>query len=168
MKPNRLFLIVGIPLAVASSCVAQLTSMPRDLSSSRYVEGELLIKFKGGPRGDPATRAKSAMKHEVKRHFDFIGWQHVRLPTGVTVEEGLARYRNLTDVLAAEPNEVVQMEEPAPLRMGALGSAPKSATASVPNDPLLAEQYGLEKIGARFVWQVTTGSAAIVVAILDG
>ena len=39
------------------------------------------------------------MKHEVKRHFDTIGWQQIRLPQGMSAEEGLAHYRQMPGVM---------------------------------------------------------------------
>src|SRR5213594_4312343 len=69
-----------------------------------YVEGELLVKFRDGPRGLAAELARNRMQHEIKRNFDFVGWQHIRLPRGTSVEEGLTRYKELPGVLAVEPN----------------------------------------------------------------
>ena len=37
------------------------------------VEGELLVKFKGGPRGEAAIRAKITLQHEVKRFESIAG-----------------------------------------------------------------------------------------------
>ena len=117
------------------------------------VEGELLVKFDGGPHGQAALKAKRTLNHEVKRDFDFIGWQHIRLPAGMTVEEGLARYRKLPNVLAAEPNYV-----------GRLASGDSIVP---PNDPLFNGQWALTKISASNAWDFTTGSTNVVVAVID-
>jgi subtilisin family serine protease len=131
----------------------------------RHAEGELLVKFNGGPRGTGAEQVQARMQHEVKRHFDFIGWQHIRLPRGMTVEEGLARYREMRGVEAVEPNGVGRLSEPQPTTPS---FAPASAgDGNIPNDPLFPQQWALAKIGATNAWAVTTGSSNVVVAILD-
>lgn len=38
---------------------------------------------------------------------------------------------------------------------------------TTPNDPLYAEQWGLAKIGAPAAWDVVTGSADVVIAVVD-
>jgi thermitase len=47
-------------------------------------------------------------------------------------------------------------------------TAPASATAPrVPNDPLVAESWALQKIGAPLAWQSSRGDPSIVIAVLD-
>jgi hypothetical protein len=139
---------------------------PPVASHPRHVEGELLVKFKGGPRGPEAEQARGRMRHEVRRHFDFIGWQQIRLPKGMTVEEGLARYRDQPGVEAVEPNGVLQRRG-----MAARSEASQFVAAGVgtglPNDPIFPQQWSLAKIGATNAWAVTTGSSNLVVAVID-
>jgi subtilisin family serine protease len=135
----------------------------------RYVEGELLVKFKGGARGEAARRVKSAHRHTVKRDFEHVGWQHVQLPLGLTVEETVARYQNDPDVLAVEPNYVMQIIEPVPApasTAGTKGRAPKGAGEVTPNDPLYTSQWGLARMHAPQAWTVTTGSTNVVMAVM--
>lgn len=124
-----------------------------------------MVKFRGGPRGPVAERARQALRHSVKRHFDFIGWQQIRLPAGTTVEEGLAQYRSLPDVLAVEPNGVMRALDP-----GALGPAKapgaSSGTTGV-GDSMFSQQWALQRIGAPAAWAVANGSTNVVVAVLD-
>jgi len=129
-----------------------------------YAEGELLVKFRGGPRGPSAEQARRLMNHEVKRDFESVGWQHIRLPKGMTVAEGLAKYQKLPGVLAVEPNGISEMVEPLPR------PAPEMRLADIPlipNDPLYGQQWHLKKIGAPAAWRQTTGSTNIVVATID-
>src|SRR6266540_2225009 len=99
MKTELILLTAGLFLAALANGLAQ-PGQP----APRFVEGELLVKFKGGSRGEAAAKARNAMKHAVRRNFDQIGWQQIRLPTGMTVAQGIERYRNLHGVLAVEPN----------------------------------------------------------------
>ena len=129
-----------------------------------YAEGELLVKFQGGSRGPSAEQARRLMNHEVKRDFESVGWQHIRLPKGMTVAEGLAKYQELPGVLAVEPNGISEMVEPLPV------PAPELRLADIPlipNDPLYGQQWHLKKIGAPAAWRQTTGSSNIVVATID-
>jgi subtilisin family serine protease len=119
----------------------------------RSVEGELLVKFRDGPRGAAAAQAEQALGHEVRRRFDRIGWQHVRVRPGQTDAEALARLRQRPDVIAAEPNYVFQLRNTDPV--------------TVPNDPRFNEQWAFGKIGATNAWALTTGSSNVVVAVLD-
>src|SRR5262245_46032757 len=133
--------------------------------AASFVEGELLVKFRGGPRGAAAEHARQTLGHKVKRDFEFIGWQHIRLPHGITVKEGLARYRQLTGVLAVEPNATMQAHEP--LRAPAAFAAAGMPVPPRPDDPFFSQQYALAKIESPTAWEVTTGSTNVVVALID-
>src|SRR5688572_26737283 len=128
---------------------ARAQPVPHRNDGPRAVEGELLVKFRGGPRGLGAERAQRELKHEVKRRFDRVGWQHIKLPPGTTE----ALYRRHPEVIAAEPNYVFQLRN--------------AETSVVPNDPRLNEQWALGKIGATNAWALTKGSPNVVVAVLD-
>src|SRR6266536_3888122 len=70
-----------------------------------YVEGELLVKFSGGPlKPQIATSPHTVMRATLLRSFPAIGWDHVRLPEGMTVGQGIKGFLALPGVLAAEPN----------------------------------------------------------------
>ena len=131
----------------------------------RRVEGELLVKFRGGTRGTAAERSRAAFNHEVRRRFEHIGWQQVQLPRGLTIEEALARYRSHPDVLAVEPNLAGQAVEGLP--EFAAASATGEPVAGTPNDPQFPNQWALAKIGAPTAWLNQTGTSNVVVAVID-
>jgi hypothetical protein len=133
--------------------------------NGRRVEGELLVKFRGGPQGTAAARSKASFHHEVRRQFERVGWQQIRLPRGLSIEEALARYRGSADVLAAEPNLAGQAVEGLPeFSAASTTAAPASGT---PNDPRFANQWALAKIEAPIAWLNQTGSTNVVVAVID-
>jgi subtilisin family serine protease len=144
-------LIVTVSWVVTWAASAQ----PGSQNSVGPVKGELLVKFRGGPRGAAATKAQQTFKHQVKRYFDHIGWQHIRLPRGITEAEALVRYRQNPDVLAVEPNYVFH------LRLA------DTNTTLLPNDTRFHEQWALTRIGATNAWALSTGSSNVVVAVLD-
>ncbi|MBI1914781.1 MAG: S8 family serine peptidase [Planctomycetes bacterium] len=86
-------------------------------------------------------------------------WQAVPIPVGLSLEQALARYRADPNVLAVEPDQVVQADV-------------------IPNDPLFGQLWGLNNTGqykgkigddikAPAAWDVTTGSTKNVVAVID-
>jgi len=130
-----------------------LPGAAQDFRGTKSVEGELLVKFRGGPRGAAAAQAEQAVGHEVRRRFDRIGWQHVRVRPGQTDAEALARLRQRPDVIAAEPNYLFQLRN--------------AEAATLPNDPRFNEQWALGRIGATNAWALTSGTSNVVVAVLD-
>src|SRR5689334_5929689 len=153
MRANGASLLSGLLLAILT--VSPASAAPR--SPARYAEGELLIKFRGGPRGAPAEHARGRMKHEVQGNFDTLGWQHIRLPRGLNVEAAVTEYRKLPGVLAVEPNLAGFLVEPvfAPEIVAAAAGAP----GTIPNDPLFNQQFALARIGATNAWRYSTGNS---------
>lgn len=142
-----LFLLLTLALAgTAMRNVAQSANSPRE--SSTCAEGELLVKWRGGPLGAPAAHGNARCGGEVKRNFREIGWQWVKLPPGMTVSRGMELYRGEPDVLAVEPNVAAEF-------------------TAVPNDPMFGSQWNLQKISAPAAWDITKGSNNVVVAVLD-
>src|SRR5262245_4510220 len=140
MKPLRILTTAGALLGAGTLNTFAASGPP-----ARYVEGELLVKFGGGPHSTTAERARATLKHEVRHNFDFIGWQHIRLPRGMTVEEALVRYRNLPGVLAVEPNGLEPAIQP-PIWPAPVGGG--AGSVAQPNDPMFSQQWGLARIDA--------------------
>jgi serine protease len=87
------------------------------------------------------------------------GLYEVNLPRGMSVAAALAAYKAEKGVLDAEPDYHLTV-------------------SSVPNDPLLSQQWGLNNTGqgggkpgadihAEQAWSVTTGSPSVTVAVMD-
>ena len=134
------------------------------------LERELLIKWRDGPTGAEAVAGNAAIGSSVVRSFPILGWQRVRLPEGVSVSDGMVRYRQLDSVRFVEPNRKVPvtipparvLEADRPFGLAAAGPS------VVPNDPMFRQQWNLRKIGATNAWTTTTGSPEVVVAVIDG
>src|SRR6185503_14946339 len=77
-------------------------------AAPRYREGHLLVKWKEGPESYAAAVGNASIGSTVKRNFNAIGWQHVELPPGMSVRDGLEAYRNLITVLAVEPDGIIE------------------------------------------------------------
>jgi subtilisin family serine protease len=113
---------------------------------SDYAAGELLVKFHAANSNPREKLAQVGL--ETIGSFSAVGWQHVRLPPEMTVDEGIARYRSLSGVESVQPNFIYRAQ----------------ATA---NDPMFNELYGLNKIQAPVAWDTTAGSPSVVVAVID-
>ncbi len=116
---------------------------------SFFVPDEVLIQMKPGMRieqilsGSPATLS-------VQDEAPGKGKNTVRLKikSGESVKSTVAALSGREGVLFAQPNYIYH-------------------AALVPNDPLYTVQWGLPKIGMEETWNLATGSADVVVAVLD-
>lgn len=164
----KIILSVGLGVLFLGSDRLYSAPIPAAPSGASYVEGELLVKFRGGPRTAAAERVRSALKHSIQKDFPRVGWQRVQLRPGFSVVEALIEYRKHADVLAAEPNVVLPAVNEPSLAVAALGAMPASFSGtSMPNDPLFFQQWALERVGAPSAWMVSTGSSNVVVAVPD-
>lgn len=111
-------------------------------------QGELLVKFNSGARGRAANDAHAKVGAKVARTFHRIGWQHVRLPKGMTTAQGIAAYKKLAGVMLVEPDYIYRADV-------------------VPNDTSFGSLWGMTKIGAPAAWNLHTGDATTVVAVID-
>jgi subtilisin family serine protease len=123
-----------------------------------HVPGELLVRFKSqaGPSERAGVRAQVAAQ---KIHEFRTGAERWRLGSGQGVGQAIARLRGNPHVAYAEPNYIVNLE-------------------LAPNDPRYTELWGLNNAGqtggtagadidAERAWNVSTGSPAVVVAVID-
>jgi subtilisin family serine protease/subtilisin-like proprotein convertase family protein len=110
--------------------------------------GRVLVTF-ADPAADAdhlAALGRSPLAAGVRRVGD--GVYRVDLATGATVGSAAADLGQLPGVLAAEPDYQVQVER-------------------MPNDPGASGQWGLTKVGAPAAWQQSTGTGAVIVAVVD-
>lgn len=143
--------LVGFTIGIAPLLVGPLTARAW-VAHSDWQQGEVLVKFVGGPLGPLAEKGNAVVGGDVLRHFPACGWQHVQLPRGMSVPEGLATYEALPGVLAVEPNYFLY---------------PCEGTDTPPNDPYFPTQWALARIAATNAWTLTTGSEEVVVAVID-
>src|SRR5438128_9941050 len=87
-----------------------------------YAEGELLVKWQDGPESYAAAIGNAAIGSTVKRNFNEIGWQHVKLPQDMSVRDGIKAYRALGTVMAVELNCVMAIHPPPLVSPNVIGS----------------------------------------------
>jgi subtilisin family serine protease len=111
-----------------------------------YVPGQVVVRFKAS--ADLRGR-KQALSHQRAATIERLGLPRLQLVrVSGSVPEAVAALERDPAVAYAEPNYLYH------------------ATA-LPNDPRLSELWGLTKISAPGAWNVTTGSAAVRVAVVD-
>jgi len=158
-----IILLVGIGGAILAQKDTQRkprdrgqTSVPQRISPAfrltgrlpQYVEGELLVKYESSSALKAVAAAHKRLGTKVLKTFRLIRWQHVRLPKGMSVEEGIKRYKKIKGNLYVEPNYIYH-------------------TDATPNDPRFGELWGMSKIQAPTAWDANRGNANIVVAVID-
>jgi subtilisin family serine protease len=150
----------------ATTAFAASEKDPSDRSSqiAAFVPGELLVKFRAEVRKEAAADFQRWFGISTRKTFAINGYQLVKLPEGADIEEALELYLEDPDVEHAEPNYLVY------------------ADATTPDDAEFTELWGLNNtaqnvngtsgtfnadIDAPEAWDVTTGSSAAVVAVID-
>ncbi len=117
-------------------------------SSNVFVEGELLVKYKSGTASSPIREKNNKIGAVVIENFSDLGWQRVKLPSDLSVNQAISRYKNFVEVETAQPNFVYHL-------------------AATPNDVSFGNLYGMQRISAPTAWDLSTGSATVVVANID-
>ena len=157
-----LALSTGAALAQQSATPPRRRTPPDLAQPLDHVPGELLVKLRAG--APPAVRpvVRQALGAELVRTFDLNGVEHLRLAPGQSLERALELLRSGAAapwVEYAEPNYFLYADQ-------------------LPDDPLLSRAWGLHNLGQSGglkdadgdvleAWQATTGSASVVVAIID-
>ncbi len=149
-------------------CVALLTLASAGYAAE-YVEGELLVKFKGAVTTKAAEGVHTKLANKRIRRFRIIDVEHVRLAQGKSVEQGILEYEALPEVEYAEPNYYRYAQS--------LPSQPV-----IPNDTHFSEQWGLHNTGqviqgaagtpdadidAPEAWRYPLSGEEVVVAVID-
>ena len=109
---------------------------------------ELLVKFADDVNSAAAQSVNRQLGAKVIENFGDLKWQRVQLPKDLNLETAAARYRNSPEVEAVQPNFYYHL-------------------LNTPNDVSYGSLYGMAKISAPAAWDLTTGSAAVVVADID-
>jgi subtilisin family serine protease len=134
-----------------------------DPTAFPHAADRVLVRFADDTAPALRNRAHAARRAAVRRRSRSVpGLDVVSLPPGTTVADALAAYAREPGVLYVEPDYQVRAE-------------------AIPNDPRFGELWGLHNTGqiGRYVgtpdadidapeaWEITTGSAGVVVAVLD-
>jgi general secretion pathway protein D len=81
------------------------------ISTERYVEGEVLLRFK---KDIPQKRIKEILKEEglvIKEYFEKSETYRLGLPEGTTLKKALERLSKLPEVEFVEPNYTIELKD---------------------------------------------------------
>ena len=139
-------------LKIAASAVVFMsaTVAMSQVNADQFVGDEILIKF-----DSPAAALRSIAKlnesgAKVVEKFNELGWQRVKIPAGMSVDDAIVHYQKLDNVAAVQPNFYYH-----------LLNSPNDA------DFVGGFMYGMIKISAPAAWDLSTGSSTVVVANID-
>jgi thermitase len=129
-------------LALLSLCLAA------PAAAQEFVPGELLVRFKASAGAADRADALASRRAAGRATLGLPGLALVRLQQGDSVPAAAAALRRDPDVVYAEPNYLFR-------------------TSMTPDDPGFTAAWGLSKVSAPAAWDVTAGSGAVTVAVVD-
>ncbi|PYN77918.1 MAG: hypothetical protein DMD97_07020 [Candidatus Rokuibacteriota bacterium] len=130
------------------------------LFPGRHTGNEVLVKFRPSAAASARAAAHAQVRGTVVRRFSILrDVELVRLPRGASLRTAIAAYSRSAHVHYVEPNFIVR-------------------AFTAPSDPLFTSLWGLRNtgqnggvpgadIGATRAWDLGTGSASVVVAVID-
>jgi subtilisin family serine protease len=133
---------------------------PLSFGQQRFVEGEVLVKFKTGVQTAQIQATLTNAGLEQRHFIAQIGVYHCNITNQQSVQAAVQACRESQDVEYAEPNYIYAIPEAA------------SPPRAVPNDPRFDDLWGLQNsndadIDADEAWDIQKGSKSIIVAIID-
>lgn len=165
-RPVAVVLSVALALALlpgmaaAGPGVADVPPAGSAASHGTYAQGEIIVQFAPGVSiASAGRRLTKRLGGRIRASYPGLGGLAVvELEPGVSVEAAVEAYSADPDVLHAQPNYEYRL-------------------ADVPNDALFRFQWGLHNTGeygtadadidAPQAWDLQTGSAEVVVAVID-
>lgn len=141
-----LTLLIAVIVTISLSATGAMSQAKKEV----FVPDEILVKTDSSSSARRSIRKLTDDGGKVMEKFEGLGWQRVKVPSGLSVDQAIRRYQVLDGVLAVQPNFYYYL-------------------ALTPNDPDfgLAGMYGLTKIAAPTAWDLSTGSSNVVVANID-
>lgn len=146
-------------LSTAQTHNISITSILESMQKSRYVEGEIIVKFKKDQVSFAQALHRITGSTVFKRFAMLPDMEVVKLPEGVSVKEGIIKYMSDPAVEYAEPNYIRKISK-------------------VPNDTYFNQQWALLNTGqfngtpgsdikATSAWDINIGKSNIVIAVID-
>lgn len=157
MSKRAKVFVLAMAFLLVAACVAHAETAQL---SSQYVEGELLVQMKPGIKAAAVKGVHAALGARVVKTIKGTdGVQLLKLPSGVSVREGLSWYDDDPVVFRAEPNYIRTISQTVPndelffnqwslLNMRQTGGL-RDADMDAAADPLIGEPTG--------AWDITVG-----------
>ncbi|HEY79951.1 MAG TPA: S8 family serine peptidase, partial [Caldilineae bacterium] len=162
-RPLRIFIpLLAVILLVAGLSFPWFTPASVASTASKlaiqpdwpYVQDHVLVQLRPGAR---LLRAQFPGARAL-----FGDWMALPVPSGKSVIEAMNDLAQRDDVLRVQPDYIVQLDEPAPVR----GPDLPRRSQSYPNDPLYSYQWHMPQVQSDTAWNMSRG-ANVVVAVVD-
>jgi thermitase len=122
--------------------------LPAVFGAGRYAQDELVVRFKPSTNRTRIDECFQGIDVQIRSEIEELHTFVLRIVSG-EVASTFYYVLNCAGVLYVEPNFLLQ------------------AADTIPNDPGWGLQYGLINIRAPQGWDLSTGSAAVTIAIVD-
>jgi subtilisin family serine protease len=145
-----------------SSAKVTAQSILSQMDKAKYMDGELLVKFKPSvAAASKATVHKSVGATVVHKYTLVPNLERIKLPEGLTVKDAVTTYMSDPNVEYAEPNYIAHI------------------MSVIPDDTYFGDQWALHNLGtyaggtygadirAVDAWSVSIGEHSVIVAVLD-
>ncbi len=151
--------VLAIAVMPPSSRAGRDTFGPASKSVSKkfdFVPGDVLVRYKTENVAKQASRTSSLTVNGTSLPITIERFEGTDIVDGLRLArvapddtlKAIATLRSQPDVLYAEPNYILR-------------------TNVTPNDTHFGDLYGMTKIGAPTAWNTQTGSASVVVGVID-
>jgi subtilisin family serine protease len=146
-RSNQLVLVL-LTLVLAALSAFAAAGSGTAASGAPYVEDAVLVRFAPGTPGAAKATARAGAAGELDVTLGLVpGLERLKLH-GMSVPAAIAVLSRNPNVVYAEPDYIVN-------------------AIATPNDPLFGQLWGMAKINAAAAWDITTGSASVVVGDID-
>ena len=171
---TALVLAVTHPLAASKSVPPGQAKAPLSTpaSSARIAPRHILVKLDA--TADVPAFMSHAKKHGLHKHGRVYGshWYTLSIPAQASPRAVAARARNFPGVMMATIDPVVRIDQIPPrdpLYRDDDDPTTKDCdpVEEICEDVDFVDQWGLFKIEAEGAWNITTGSASVIIAVLD-
>ena len=141
MKSVKFMRIVILAAVLVAAAYPQM-------SRKAFADNEILVKFNGPVRGAAVSRVNAIFGGRMVEDLGSSGWVRLSISRDIDVRSALELARGMPDIVSAQPNYYYRL-------------------LATPDDTRFSELYGLTNISAPAAWDIATGSAKTVVAVID-
>ena len=149
----RFFVVLALVTVAGRFAVADVAAQ-QQAPGAEYAPDAVLVQFAPSADTESAAAAEATAEAvsggEIIREFSLVpGLTYLRLPLGADVMQTIEKLKAIDGIVYAEPDYMVY------------------PTDTIPNDTRWAEQWAFATVRAPLAWDVTTGAADVVIAVID-
>ena len=143
------------PEAEEGGDAVNMAMSAEQLLSYEHIGNQLLVKFADTVSEEMIERAHAMLGTKTLKYYPQTGIYLIEVPENLNLKSGIEKLRQMNAIEFVEPNYKVQ-------------------STMTPNDPKFNQLWGMKNssyngvdVGAAEMWDVSTGSNKVVVAVID-